>query len=126
MTTAARAAVGANWRVVIIDAATATEAALTAGLAAQLSATLSPSDVTKKLDGTRMLGNRIKLAKTLNMPLPARIQEDLVNNRNAVVHQGAGVIRDQAKAGLTAAWAVVRQYDPLPACCHEPGAPQDV
>ena len=67
-----------------------------------------------------MLGKRIELAKTLNMPLPARIQEDLVDRRNAVVHQGAGMTRDQAKAAITVAWAVVREYDPLPACCHEP------
>jgi hypothetical protein len=122
MTTATQAAMAANWRVAIIDAATATEAALTAGLVAQLSATLSPSDVTKKLESNRMLGRRIELARTLNMPLPARVQEDLVDPRNAAMHQGADVTRDQVKAALAAAWAVVHQYDPLPACCHAPRA----
>jgi hypothetical protein len=125
MTTATQAAMAANWRVAIIDAATATEAALTAGLVAQLSATLSPGDVTKKLKSTPMLGRRIQLAKKLRMPLPARIQEDLVDPRNAAMHQGADVTRDQVKAAITAAWAVVHQYDPLPPCCHEPGPSQD-
>jgi hypothetical protein len=124
MTTATRAAVAANWRVAIIDAATATEVALTTGLVARLSTTLSSSDVKKKLDSTRMLGPRIKLAKTLNMPLPARIDEDMKDPRNAVVHKGADMTRDYAKAAIEAAWAVVRQYDPLPACCHEPGSTQ--
>lgn len=36
------AATTANWRVAVIDAATATEVALTTGLTARLSATLSP------------------------------------------------------------------------------------
>jgi hypothetical protein len=127
MTTATQAAVAANWRVAIIDAATATEAALTAGLVAKLSATLSPSDVTKKLKSNRMLGKRIELARAQNMPLPAGIQEDLVEPRNAAMHQGTEVslTRDQVKAAITAAWAVVHQYDPLPSCCHEPGSSQD-
>lgn len=125
MTTAVHAAMDANWRVAIIDAATATEAALTAGLVAKLSATLSPSEVEKKLKSYRMLGKRIELAETLNMPLPAGIREDLVEPRNAVMHEGAGVMdRDQVKAAINAAWTVVRQYDPLPTCCHEAGSAQ--
>jgi hypothetical protein len=123
MTTATQAAVAANWRVAIIDAATATEAALTAGLAARLSATLSPSDVQKKLKDTRMLGNRIKLAKTLNMMLPARIQEDLVYLRNDVIHESKDMTCAQTKEALKVAWTVVHQYAPLDACCQEPESP---
>jgi hypothetical protein len=119
MTTATRAATTADWRVAVIDAATATEAALTAGLVAQLSATLSPRDVAEKLKNNRMLGKRIALARTLNMPLPAGIQDDLVEPRNAAMHQGTEVTGDQVRAAITAAWAVVHQYDPLPVCCHE-------
>jgi hypothetical protein len=126
MTTATQAAMTANWRVAIIDAATATEAALTAGLVAKLSAALSPDEVAKKLKSCRMPGRRIELAGTLSMPLPAGIREDLAEPRNAIMHQGAGVMdRDQVKAATAAAWAVVRQYDPLPPCCHEPGSSQD-
>jgi hypothetical protein len=114
MTSATQAATTANWRVAVIDAATATEVALTTGLTARLSATLSPGDVNEKLDGTRMLGPRIQLATTLGMPLPSRIKEDLVNYRNAVVHKGTDITGAQAKAAIAAAWAVVRQYDSLP------------
>jgi hypothetical protein len=114
----------ANGRVAIIDAATATEAALTTGLGARLSATHTPGDVTKKLNSNRMLGKRVELARSLNMPLPAGIKEDLVDPRNAAMHQGAGVTSDQVKAAITAAWAVVRLYDPLPVCCREPGSAQ--
>ena len=70
-----------------------------------------------------MLGKRVGLAGTLKMSF-CRDPEDLVDPRNAAMHQGNGVTRDQVKAAITAAWAVVRQYDPLPACCHEPGSPQ--
>jgi hypothetical protein len=125
MTTAVQASMDANWRVAIIDAATATEAALTAGLVAKLSTTLSAGEVAQKLKSYRMLGNRIKLARILNMPVPDGIQDDLVEPRNAVMHQGAAVMdRDQVKAAITAAWAVVRQYDPLPACCRDLGPTQ--
>lgn len=120
MTTAIRAAMTANWRVAIIDAATATEAALTAGLITELSKTLTPRDVTKTLKRNSMLGKRIVLAGTLNMPLPANIQKDLVDPRNNAMHEGADVTRDQVKAGIAAAWEVVRQYNPLPSCCHKP------
>ena len=121
MTTAIQAAMVANWRVAIIDAATATEAALTVGLVAELSTTLSPSDVAKKLKSNSMLGKRIKLAGNLKMPLPIKIREDLVHPRNAAMHQGAEVTRDQVKAAIKAAWAVVHQYDPLPLVARNPG-----
>jgi hypothetical protein len=123
MTTAARAAVAANWRVAIIDAATAAEVALTAGLAA-LSATLQSHKDKERIASTRMLGPLLGLARDLGMSLPPKIDEDLKDVRNAVVHRGADMTSAQAKAAITAAWAVVHQYDPLPACCHEPGSPQ--
>ena len=123
MTTAIRAAVTANWRVAIIDAATAVEVALTAGMATRLSDEAS-SRVTKALiDRTRMLGNRIDLAGKLGMPLPPKIEEDLVKLRNSVVHQGANATSADAKAAISAAWTVIREYDSLPACCHGPAGP---
>jgi hypothetical protein len=56
------------------------------------------------------------------MSLPSKIDEDLKDTLNAVVHQGADMTGDHAKAAIEAAWAVVHQYDPLPPC-HEPGSP---
>ncbi len=120
MTTAIRAAVAANWRVAIIDAATAVEVAFTAGMTTRLSDEAS-SRVTEALIGrTRMLGPRLDLARELGMPLPAKIKEDLAQRRNAVVHQGADITGAHAKAAISAAWEAVREYDSLPACCHEP------
>jgi hypothetical protein len=120
MTTATRAAATANWRAAIIDSATATEVALTTGLTTVLSATMSSSDVRKKLDGTRMLGNRIALATSLGMTLPAQIQADLVDHRNAVVHQGTNITSAEGSAAIAVSWTVVDQYEPLPPCCQEP------
>jgi hypothetical protein len=121
MTTATQAAATADWRVAIIDAATATEVALTTGLTAQLSATLSPHDVERRLASARMLGRRIDLARSLGMTLPARIQDDLVKHRNAVVHEGISVTGSNASAAIATAWEVVDQYEPLAPCCQEPG-----
>lgn len=123
MTTAIRAGVTANWRVAIIDAATATEVALTAGLDT-LSATLQSSKDKRRIAKTRMLGPLLTLARDLGMSLPPTIDTDLKGPRNDVVHQGKDMTRDQAKAAIDVAWAVVRQYYPLAACCHEPGLPQ--
>ena len=53
------------------------------------------------------------------MSLPTGIKQDLVMPRNKVVHQGADITGAQVKAAITAAWAIVREYDPLRACCHE-------
>ncbi len=118
MTSAIRAATTANWRVAIIDAATAVEVALTAGMTTRLSGEAS-SRVTKALiDVTRMLAPRLDLAKKLDMPLPPKIKEDLVERRNAVVHRGNDMTGAQAKAAIVVAWKVVREYDSLPACCH--------
>ena len=98
MTTAIRAAITANWRVAIIDAATAVEVALTAGLIARLSDEASSHVTQELLDKTRTLGGRLGLAKRLGMPLPDKINEDLVQRRNAVVHQGADMTGAPASA----------------------------
>lgn len=105
MTTAIRAAAIANWRAAIIDAATAVEVALTGGLSAELSAETSPRVIEKLLDATRTLGRRLDLAKKLGMPPPAKIRKDLVEHRNAVVHQGVLMTSADAEAAISVAWA---------------------
>jgi hypothetical protein len=69
-----------------------------------------------------MLGPRLDLAKKLDMPLPPKIKGDLVEPRNAVVHRGDDITGIEVKAAISAAWKVVREYDSLPACCHEPAS----
>jgi hypothetical protein len=123
MASAIRASATANWRVAIIDAATTVEVALIAGLTAWLSPEASPRVIKELTDATLMLGRRLDLAKNLGMPLPAKIKEDLVTPRNKVVHQGTDITGTQVKAAITAAWAMVREYDPLPACCHDSTSP---
>jgi hypothetical protein len=119
MASAIRASVTANWRVAIIDAATAVEVALIDGLKARLSQEASPRVIDELFDATRTLSPRLDLAKKLGMSLPTGIKQDLVMPRNKVVHQGADITGAQVKAAITAAWAIVREYDPLRACCHE-------
>jgi hypothetical protein len=125
MTSATRAATTADWRVAVIDAATATEIALTAGLTA-LSATLQSSKDKKRIADAKdkPLGPLLVLAMDPCMSLPPRIKEDLKDVRNKVVHEGRNVTRDQAKTAIAIAWAVVREYGLLPACCQEPGPSQ--
>ena len=67
-----------------------------------------------------MLGRRIELAKTLNMALPNKIREDLVEQRNAAIHRGTSVTGAAASAAIAVAWEVVDQYESLSPCCQEP------
>jgi hypothetical protein len=120
MTSATRAATTADWRAAIIDAATAVEVALIAGMTTRLSDEASSRVAKALFDATPMLGRRLDLAKKLDMPLPPKIREDLVERRNAVVHRGDDITGAQAKAAVAAAWKVVREYDSVTACCHEP------
>lgn len=119
LTTATRAAATGNWRLAVIDAATAAEVALTTGLAARLSAEASPQVVRALTERTRMLGPRLDLARDLGMTLPARIHADLLERRNAVIHRGFEVTETAAQAAIDAAWKLVDEYDPLPVHCQE-------
>jgi hypothetical protein len=123
LTTAARAAATSNWRVAVIDAATAAEVALTTGLTAHLSAEASSQVVRALIERTRMLGPRLDLAKDLGMTLPARIHADLLEQRNAVIHRGTEVTETAAQAAIAAAWELVDEYEPLAAHCQEPSDP---
>jgi hypothetical protein len=62
LTTARRTAATGNARLAVIDAATAVEVALTAGLEDRLSGEASPRVVQALIKGTRMLGPRLALA----------------------------------------------------------------
>jgi hypothetical protein len=123
LTTARRAAATGNARLAVIDAATAAEVTLTAGLEDRLSGEASARVVQALIKGTRMLGPRLALAKDLGMTLPDRIQADLVERRNTVIHQGTAVTGDDAQAAITAAGKLVEQYQPLADHCQDPTQP---
>ena len=125
ITTARRAAATGNSRLAVIDAATAAEVALTAGLADRLSAEASPQVVQALVKRTRMLGPRLNLATELGMAVPDRILVDLVEQRNAVIHQGTAATDDDAQAAITAAGKLVDQYQPLADHCRDPTKPPD-
>jgi hypothetical protein len=103
LTTARRAAATGNARLAVIDAATAAEMALTAGLSDRLSADTSPQVIKALIDRTRMLGPRLDLAKELGMAVPDRIRADLLDRRNAVIHRGTTMTDADAQAAITAA-----------------------
>jgi hypothetical protein len=124
LTTAKRAAATGNSRLAVIDAATAAEVGLTAGLADRLAAEASPQVIQALVERTRMLGPRLDLARDLGMTLPDRIRVDLLERRNAVIHRGTAVTDDDAQAAISAAGKLVDQYQPLPAHCHDPAKPQ--
>jgi hypothetical protein len=125
LTTARRTAATGNARLAVIDAATAVEVALTAGLEDRLSGEASPRVVQALIKGTRMLGPRLAPAKDLGMTLPDRIQADLVERRNTVIHQGTAVTGEDAQAAITVAGKVVEEYQLLVGHCQDPTQPPD-
>ena len=97
MTTAVQAAMDANWRVAIIDAATATEAALTAGLAALSPTLLQQVQEAKSIDDARQA---LELASDSGMPLPPGIgRPDRLPERRPYT-RAMVVTRDQVKAAI--------------------------
>lgn len=125
LTAAKRGAAAGNPRIAVIDAATAAEVALTAGLADRLAAEASPRAVQALIDRARMLGARLDLARDLGMTIPDRVRPDLVSRRNAVVHQGTAVTDSEAQAAISAAAELVNEYEPLAAHCRQPaGTPR--
>ena len=120
LTTAKRAAATGNPRLAVIDAATAAEVALTAGLTDRVSDQASSKVTQILIDRTRMLGPRLKLARDLGMTLPGRIDPDLLERRNAVVHRGITVTDTEALAAITVAAKLVNEYEPLATDCREP------
>jgi hypothetical protein len=125
LTTATRAQATGDWRLAVIDAATAAEVALTTGLTARLTTEASPRVVQVLIERTRMLGPRLDLARDLGMTIPSGIQADLVKHRNAVVHRGTEVTRSDARSAIAAAHKIVDEYEPLTVHCQEPFDDED-
>jgi HEPN domain-containing protein len=124
LTTAKRAAATGNSRLAVIDAATAAEVALTAGLSDHLASEASPQVIRALIERTRMLGPRLDLARDLGMTLPDRIRTDLLERRNAVIHRGTVLTGDDAQAAIRAAGQLVDQCQPLAAHCNDPAKTQ--
>lgn len=120
LTTAKRAAAAGNPRLAVIDAATAAEVALTAGLADRLSTEATARVTQVLMKQSRMLGPRLDLAKDLGMTLPDHIHADLLERRNMVIHRGAAVTDVEVQAAITAAGRLVDEHQPLPAHCQDP------
>jgi hypothetical protein len=78
-----------------------------------------------RIDGTRMLGPRLDLARSLGMALPARIKEGLLTPRNAVVHSGTDVTDPVAWEAIAVARELVNEYEPIASHCQEPGEDHD-
>jgi hypothetical protein len=116
---AKRDAARADGRNAVIHAATAAECALTNGLTRHLLDENSLTDVHKRLDKYRMLGQRLKLAQELGLKVPTDVREFLLEPRNAVVHAGLRIDDTDAWRAVRAASEIVENFDPLPEHCDE-------
>jgi hypothetical protein len=97
----------------VLDAATAAELVLSTAIARCLQRTHPPQLVQHTLDQARELGRKSRLACKLGVPLPRRMQEDLINVRNRTIHANSTPNRAQAKTAFDIASRLVSQEEPL-------------
>lgn len=101
-----------SWRAAVVDAATAAEVALAAGMRDKVQGEASEA-VADALLG-RMLGQMVELARDLRLEVPAQITDDLVKPRKIVLHRGGRATEDEAKRACLVAADVVGKYVSLP------------
>ncbi len=95
----------------MLDAATATELALTDLFDGQLKDL--PKPVSSALKLRRLdLGRLVEFLKTLEVELPPTIQEDLIKPRNKAIHGGAAPTVVQARKAIELATELVEQVSP--------------
>lgn len=120
LTFAMRAPFMDDGRSAVVHAATAAECALMIRLTEYFKLHHPPSLVTFLMNNTQMLGRRLDLAKQIGMALPADARQDLLEPRNAVMHQGVDITRITASKAVRIAAAIVNACDPIPHHCQEP------
>ncbi|WP_406640441.1 hypothetical protein [Amycolatopsis sp. WGS_07] len=93
---AERAIASSRWRSAVVDAAAATEVAISKALSQELSQ-WNPAPATEAiLKRVRMLGPMVSFAREVGLVIPERIQADLIDMRNRVMHQGFPAGKEEA------------------------------
>jgi len=108
-----------DYRPAVLDAATATEIALTQGISRHLGHRGADAEVKDLILRNRTLGGLIQLARELSLHLQSPVKTDLLELRNRVAHHGVAPDQDAAHKAIAAARGVVEYYDPLTDHCDE-------
>jgi hypothetical protein len=95
----------------VLDAATAAELIIEKQLRAHLSRVNPPAFVDKLMTSTWQVSRRIELMRSLELWLPAKIDDHLTLLRNRVVHNNAQVKKPAAKAAVDAVEQLARHYE---------------
>jgi len=102
-----------DFRVAVIDAATASEIALTTFVSEYLvKQGLTSEDTETLLRGHQAINNRSKLATKFGFKLPSNFIENIATPRNKAVHAAHPLSEDEARAAIATAEGVVDQVYP--------------
>jgi hypothetical protein len=104
----------AQYRRAVIDAATASDLAVTQLLDTELQIK-NPTDRTQILAKNMMLGQKLVQLTKLGSPLPQSFNDKLVSKRNVAVHEGAVIGKKDCSPAIREAVLVVEEAFPLPA-----------
>lgn len=107
-----------QYRRAVIDAATAAELAATTLIDGLLAGT-EPATRKKLIKGHQTLGGKRTLLEKLGFKLPDTFKKDLVERRNAAVHEGTDISHSECEAAFRDALTIVEKAFPLPTA---PGA----
>jgi hypothetical protein len=102
-----------QYRRAVIDAATASDVAVTQLLDAELQVK-NPTNRTQILNKSLMLGQKLSQLETLGSPLPQSFRDKLVAKRNVAVHEGAVIGEQECSDAIDEAVLVVEKAFPLP------------
>lgn len=102
-----------KFRRTVLDAATAVELLIEPALRKKLLQSNSPVVVEHLLKQGWRFSWRKQIMKKLGMWLPPRIEKDLMDVRNGVIHKNASVARPQAAKALEQAEQLADYYEPI-------------
>jgi hypothetical protein len=103
-----------NFRVAVLDAATALELVLTDLIRDHLSTTNPAETVDLILDRVRMLGNRLDFARDLGFSLAPELKNKVAALRNKVAHEHYRAERGETAVALRAVRDVLNAHAPFP------------
>jgi hypothetical protein len=101
-----------NWRMTVVESATAVESALQTGIRQRLEDESSHEVIDALLERSRMLGGLIKLAADLDMSVPSNLVGDIIQPRNRVIHRGSRSSAEEARRAIDLAKIIVSDYAP--------------
>jgi hypothetical protein len=97
----------------VLDAATAVEVTVTPLVRQRVSRSLGPAAADLLVPEPQQVFTKVATLRALGVTLPPKLQDDLFDIRNGVIHRGYMPSLDEARSALALATTVVTDHVPL-------------